>query len=325
MRLTLVVFVLFASLGSAQTHYDVDSGNGNGFRLWSGNDNYKMHMGNSSEYQYGPVTDYSIKMNMSNTVGRGWTWGVPGISPIAALNTDGDFQLEKNLMVMNRIGVGTTNPTYLIDAISQVGQTEKFIQMRIADSPGDYLRIINATGAPGQFIPAIRGTHVTDNRGVLYLQGETNNVNDNGSNAIVIFDARRTNGPIQSRPLFSWTSYTTKMMTMTANGDLGIGTTAPDSKLTVKGNIHAEEVKVDLSVPGPDYVFKEGYDLKPLEEVQKHIGEHGHLPDIPSAEEMEAEGIELGTMNMKLLEKIEELTLYILKMDKEIKQLKNEK
>nr|WP_299213937.1 tail fiber protein [uncultured Allomuricauda sp.] len=101
------------------------------------------------------------------------------------------------------------------------------------------------------------------------------------------------------------------------NGKLGIGTAFPDSKLTVKGNIHAEEVKVDLSVPGPDYVFKEDYDLKSLEEVQNYIKKHGHLPNIPSAQEMEKNGVQLGRMNMKLLEKIEELTLYVIELKKE--------
>ena len=106
--------------------------------------------------------------------------------------------------------------------------------------------------------------------------------------------------------------------------NLGVGTASPDAKLTVKGDIHAEEVKVDLSVPGPDYVFKEGYDLKSLEEVQNYINEHGHLPNVPSAKEMEANGIQLGEMNMKLLEKIEELTLYMLEIKQEQRLLKQE-
>jgi len=106
-------------------------------------------------------------------------------------------------------------------------------------------------------------------------------------------------------------------------GDVGIGTNDPDAKLTVNGNIHAEEVKVDLNVPGPDYVFKEAYDLKSLEEVQNYIKTNGHLPNIPSAQEMEANGIELGEMNMKLLEKIEELTLYTIEQEKQIRIYKN--
>ena len=107
------------------------------------------------------------------------------------------------------------------------------------------------------------------------------------------------------------------------NGRIGIGTTNPDAKLAVKGDIHAQEVKVDLNgAVAPDYVFKEGYDLRSLQEVQDHIKEHGHLPNIPSAQEMEANGIDLGQMNLKLLEKIEELTLYLIQFKKENEQLK---
>jgi hypothetical protein len=104
-------------------------------------------------------------------------------------------------------------------------------------------------------------------------------------------------------------------------GNVGIGTTAPDEKLTVKGKIHAEEVRVDLNVPGPDYVFKENYQLKSLSEIQAFIKENKHLPEIPSAKEMEEKGINLSEMNMLLLKKVEELTLYILKQEERINKL----
>ena len=108
------------------------------------------------------------------------------------------------------------------------------------------------------------------------------------------------------------------------NGQLGIGTRNPDAMLAVKGTVHAEEVKVDLNVPGPDYVFESDYSLSSLEEVEKYIKANKHLSDIPSAKQMKEEGIKIGEMNMKLLQKIEELTLYLIEQNKEIKTLKAE-
>ncbi len=108
------------------------------------------------------------------------------------------------------------------------------------------------------------------------------------------------------------------------NGNVGIGTTSPDMKLTVKGNIHAEEVKIDLNVPAPDYVFKEDYDLRSIEELENFIKENSHLPEIPSAKEFERNGIMQAEMDMNLLKKIEELTLYTIQQQKEIESLKKE-
>ena len=107
-------------------------------------------------------------------------------------------------------------------------------------------------------------------------------------------------------------------------GNVGIGTDQPDAKLTVKGDIHTQEVLVDLQgAVAPDFVFEEDYDLKSLEETEEYIRANKHLPEIPSASEMESNGFELKEMNLKLLQKVEELTLYLIQQNKELKEQKD--
>lgn len=112
-------------------------------------------------------------------------------------------------------------------------------------------------------------------------------------------------------------------MIIKGDGKVGIGTTTPDMKLTVKGNIHAEEVKIDLNVPAPDYVFKSDYKLRSLEEVESFIKENSHLPEIPSVKEFAKNGVMQAAMDMNLLKKIEELTLYTIEQEKKIKIQEN--
>lgn len=107
------------------------------------------------------------------------------------------------------------------------------------------------------------------------------------------------------------------------NGNVGVGTRTPTSKLSVGGTVHAKEVKVDLNVPVPDYVFEKNYNLRPLAEVENYINQNKHLPEVPAAKEMEANGVNLGEMNMLLLKKVEELTLYVIELKKEIEKIKN--
>ncbi|MGB0521988.1 MAG: shufflon system plasmid conjugative transfer pilus tip adhesin PilV [Flammeovirgaceae bacterium] len=168
---------------SSKLHVDgnvsLQAGNGKGFRFWN-SDNYKIHMGNSDEYKYGPVTDYSIKMNMNNQANRGWTWGAVGQTPIAALNTQG--------------------------------------HMKIA------------------------------------------------------------------------------------------------------GNLTASNVIVGVS-SFPDYVFADDYKLLSLKEVDQYIQKHKHLPNVPAAAEIEKEGMDVGKLNVLLVEKVEELTLYTIQQEKRIQQL----
>jgi len=112
-------------------------------------------------------------------------------------------------------------------------------------------------------------------------------------------------------------------MRITSSGDVAIGTTdSKGYKLAVAGSMIAESVKVKLQGAWPDFVFAKNYQLPSLQETEQHILAKGHLPGIPSAAEVAKEGIELGEMNKKLLQKIEELTLYLIEMKKEIDALK---
>jgi hypothetical protein len=110
----------------------------------------------------------------------------------------------------------------------------------------------------------------------------------------------------------------TEKMRILGNGSVGIGTTTTGShKLAVEGSIGAREVKVQAT-GWADFVFKKEYNLPTLEEVEKHIAEKGHLENIPSEEEVLKNGISLGEMNAKLLQKIEEMTLYMIDQNKQI-------
>jgi len=111
-------------------------------------------------------------------------------------------------------------------------------------------------------------------------------------------------------------------MIVDKNGNVRIGTPTPDSKLAVNGLIHTKEVRVDL-IGWPDYVFESSYILPTLGEVEKHIAENGHLKNMPSAKEVDKNGAKLGEMNKLLLEKVEELTLYIIQLNKEVQELKS--
>ncbi|WP_298510448.1 hypothetical protein [uncultured Kordia sp.] len=104
------------------------------------------------------------------------------------------------------------------------------------------------------------------------------------------------------------------------------GTFNGNFKLYVADGIMTEKVKVTLrsSSDWADYVFEDNYELLPLEEVEAHIEKNGHLPNVPSAEEVAKEGINLAKMDAKLLEKIEELTLYVIEQQKQIKKLQEQ-
>lgn len=156
------------------------------------------------------------------------------------------------------------------------------------------------------------------------IEWYTSNYGNGFGHKIYNISATPANGTTQLRFAARNSSATwSDMMTLTSDGKVGIGTTNPGTfKLAVEGKIGAREVKVTLQNPWPDYVFNNNYKLRSLYNLEQYIMANKHLPGMPSAEEVNKDGgIELGQMNAKLLEKIEELTLHLIELNKKVEKL----
>lgn len=112
----------------------------------------------------------------------------------------------------------------------------------------------------------------------------------------------------------------TPVISCTPDQNVGIGTINPQAKLAVNGDVLAKKVKVTLS-GWSDYVFNASYRLRPLSEVEQYIKQYGHLPEVVSAAEVEKNGLDVGDNQATLLKKIEELTLYVIELEKRMKEL----
>jgi len=155
----------------------------------------------------------------------------------------------------------------------------------------------------------------------LHIEGGNDASNTSGG-YITLGSTSSTNLAIDNNEIIARTGSGAGILHLQAGGGtVGIGCSGLEGdiagvELAVDGEILCEEVMVKLSGDWADFVFDKKYDLKSLPQVEKYIKENHHLPDVPSASEVEENGIELGDMNKILLQKIEELTLYIIDQNK---------
>jgi len=156
------------------------------------------------------------------------------------------------------------------------------------------------------------------------VAGESSDT-DSKKSAQILLESSNT---YANTPSLNFYTSNAKRVSILNNGRVGIGTADPTEILHVAGNIRATGTiranEVRVTALGADFVFEPDYDLRSLQEVEQFIKANKHLPEIPSAKEMEEEGIGLSEMNKLLLQKIEELTLYLIEQKKNIDVLKKE-
>ncbi len=301
-----------------------------------------------------------------------WTRIGTNLSPLAIVTQGNDKYSPSPTMFLNNdgnVGIGTSNPT---SRLSVAGNTNVIGQV-ISNTSGHGLVQTDGTTSVGTYTDGTAGWIGTNSNHPLYfytsngwesmtittggnvgigtsapnekltVAGTTglygNSLfcpNQSGANGTVsigtptIFPNSMLNvksnlqyGAFIDAPNSSTAALQVEGLTR-LNGEVGIGI-APSSvySLAVGGKIICTELRVQAT-PFPDYVFDASYNLKPLEEVEQHILAHHRLPNMPPATEVESDGMNVGGVQLKLVEKVEELTLYLLQQQKELKAQKQE-
>ncbi len=141
----------------------------------------------------------------------------------------------------------------------------------------------------------------------------------NGGNWYMRAGATGTNTPAGGFSIADDHAY---RLCIDSSGNIGIGVMNPNNKLDVCGTIRSKEVRVEAG--WCDYVFERNYPLMPLNELKQYINTFSHLPEIPPASQVESEGLNIGENSVAMMKKIEELTLYVIQQDKEIKDLQSQ-
>ena len=230
-----------------------------------------------------------------------------------------------NLIVNYRLGVGVANPTEKLEVNGNgiifgkvgIGSAAPEADLHIKNGISNSF-IIENTQSPNKFkIEAANGVGrlISDGSVAIFFNSEQLN---SGS----YFTIQKNAGSFSGSNIELFKIYNNGNSYFKESLSIGTSSYHPDFKLQVCGGIKAKRVRVEES--WCDYVFDDNYELLPLNEVEKYYKTYKHLPDIPPSSEIEINGLDLGKLVSLQMKKIEELTIHLVEMQKEINELKNE-
>ncbi|MFT4981233.1 MAG: hypothetical protein ACI9UR_001084 [Bacteroidia bacterium] len=297
----------------------------------------------------GTLADLTINTDGTQEIFRGRVGGITNFiidetgnvgmgvaTPNERLEVNGNARFQDSVYVEKMLGVGTTSPDNVLDVQGDVTSTAHVSEFTTNYSGNTDIRAISAISTPADGYGY--GVHATGGyRGVYgnnpggdyagssvgvygYSSGTAgirygvygNASNSGGTNAYGVYG-------VATGATNNWAGYFGSGNVYVAN-ELLVNTTsgATGYDVSVDGKIICEELKVQASGSWPDYVFAADYTLPTLKEVEDHIEKNNHLPGVPSAAVVEAEGINVGEMQKILMEKVEQLTLYMIDANKKI-------
>jgi hypothetical protein len=286
--------------------------------------NGRVGVGSASPTERFTVVDAANDKQFSGIVGvyaNNLTQGVGiGYAGVKAIGSNADQDLSINAKNAGNITLQVSGTTGNV-GIGTLTPSNKLTVSGNADFNGNVGIGNTVPNAPLQF-----GNGVANRKIVLY-QGLNNDHQFYGLGVNNLTFRYQVDTTAADHVFYAASSSTTskELMRIKGNGNVTIGTATPGTgyMLTVAGKVICTELKVQLQ-PFPDYVFDKDYKLLTLAEVQAHINIYHRLPGMPAASEIESNGMEIGKMQGKVVEKVEEATLYILQLNKENEQLKQQ-
>lgn len=273
-----------------------------GYNTWHGDDNVFL----------GAYSGFSLTNGSGNVfIGYNSGYNETGSNKLYIDNSNTTTPLIYGDFSTNQVGINALPDAYTLNVGGQINATGIFVN-------GTAVSLGTTTVSPW----TLNGTAVNYNNGNVGI-GILSNIPNYKLDVNGVINAT---GYLVNGVALSTSQWTTSGTTIYySGGNVGIGTTSTGSfKLAVEGKVGVREIQVTAASPWPDYVFEQDHKLSSLEEIDEYIKANKHLPDVPSAEEVKKDGHQLGEMDIILLKKLEEMTLYVIEQEKKIKKLEEQ-